>query len=313
MMIDLQFINEAGDQMNAIHNKYMTLTAIEGLHGVDIEMSSTTSPYFDGDSVEHLRVNPRAILMTYSLTSPIPEALDYFNSIVKSKQLASLVETKEDGNQTKVEGIVTIQPYTRWSNNVSITVQLYCSQPYWKDIIPIVDDITHIIDSHYFPFDTEVALQEKEGGLVFLDPSIDTDTYTDEFTRTTYQGVVFGTYDENITRRVLNDGDITVGARITIVAFGEVTNPTIINQTTRDWIQVNRTLKANDFIEINTQCREKYARLNGEDIWDDIQYSGNDWLQIVTGYNELTGASDHKDGEVNNNFYFNVECRRGWQ
>lgn len=285
-MIELKFINAAGDTMDAINNEFMTLVGAEGLHGVDNEMSSSTSPYFDGDNVEHIRTSPRSIALTYKLTPPIAEALKYFNRLVKSKQKATLIETDDYGKQIKIEGIVTVPPYTRWSNSVAVQIQLYCSKPYWRDMEYLVEEISGIINHHYFPID--------KGGLAFPE-----------------EGVIFGEIENTATKMIFNDGDIPVGALITIVALGKVTNPVISNNTTGEWIQIIATLEAGDFIEINTNRGEKSVRLNDTEIWDKVVYNGTDWLQIATGYNELTGTAND-EGE-DSNVYFSIQVVRGWQ
>lgn len=293
-MIDLQFINAAGDTMNAIHNEYMTLIEVEGLHGVDNEMSSSTSPYFDGDFVDHVRTNPRTIALTYHLTTPIPDALRYFNRIVKSKQKATLIETQEDGKQIKIEGIVTVPTYSRWSNAVAVQIQLYCSKPYWKDVAELIEELTGILDLHYFPFETAEKLEAKDGGLAFPE-----------------EGVPFGAIETDTTKVILNDGDIPVGAKITIVALDTVTNPVIMNNTTGDWLQINATLNSGDYVEINTERGEKEIVSNNPSVdWNSISYNGSDWLQLATGYNELTGSTSEAG---NNNIYFSIQCVRGWQ
>lgn len=293
-MIDLQFINAAGVKMDAIHNKYMTLVEVGGLHGVDIEMSSSSSPYFDGDYVDHVRVNPRNIALTYRLTAPIPEALSYFNSIVKSKQKATLIETQEDGKQIQIEGIVTVPTYSRWSDSVAVQIQLYCSKPYWKDVEKLVEELTGIINMHYFPFESEEALLANNGGLAFPEA-----------------GIPFGELERNVAKVILNDGDIPVGVIITIVALESVTNPVIANNTTGDWLQVNATLNSGDWIEINTERGEKNIISNNPDVtWDSLTYNGSDWLQLTTGYNQLTGGVQGGDSE---SIYFSIQCVRGWQ
>lgn len=294
-MIDLQFINAAGNAMNAIHNEYMTLVAVDGLHGVDNEMSSSTSPYFDGDYVDHIRTNPRSITLTYRLNTPIPDALKFFNGLVKSKQKATLVETQEDGKKIKIEGIVTVPPYTRWSDSVAVQIQLYCSKPYWKDAEYLVEELSNIIDEHYFPYETAEKLLANDGGLAFPE-----------------EGVVFGNIDTNRVRQVINDGDISVGVKINIVALGKATNPIINNITTGDWIKINVTLNSGDWIEINTERGEKEIISNREDVtWDSVTYNGNDWLQVATGYNELSGTTDEENED--DNIYFTVLMLRGWQ
>lgn len=298
-MIQLEFINAKGISMNAINNEYMTLTDVNNLHGVDIEMSSSTSPYFDGDQIDHMRVNPRSIALTYHLKTPIEDSLNYFNSIVKSKQKAKLIETKEDGTEISIEGIVTVPPYTRWSDNTTIQIQLYCSKPYWEDLKTIIEDIATVIDLHYFPFENEEALLNNDGGLAFPE-----------------EGIPFGEIDTNTTKVFYNNGDEAVGMVIEIMALGYIKNPRISKVSTTDdeFVGVNTEMQAGDWIRINTNKGEKSViNANGE-MYDEVIYSGNDWLQLDTGYNELSiTAKDENDNDINHGMYFTIHYKQKWQ
>ena len=301
-MIELKFINARNVEMNAIHNEYMTITAIDSLHGVDNEFSSSTSPYFDGDVVDHIRTNPRTIVLTYALKTPINDSLNYFNSIVKSKQKATLIETREDGSQIKIEGVVTVPPYTRLSEQVSVQIQLYCSDPYWQDALTMITDISVVIDLHCFPYESEEKLLVNDGGLYF--PAI-----LDETGNLINEGIVFGEIDTNSTKTIVNDGDVAVGIVIEIVALNKATNPRI----TRDnynWIGVNVTMAAGDWIRISTVRGDKYIESNRTDVGlGSVVYSGNDWLQLETGDNELFARSD----EGSQTIYFSIFHKRKWQ
>ena len=293
-MIGLEFVNAKGISMNAIHNPYMTLTAGDQLHGVDNEFSTSTSPYFDGDYVNHTRTSPRTITLTYSLTPPIEDSLNYFNSIVKSKQKATIIETKEDGTQMKIEGIVTVPHYTRWSDSCSIQIQMYCSKPYWRDLQAIVEDISNVINLHYFPFETAEALQSLNGGLAFPE-----------------SGIPFGLIDTDAIKGFTNNGTKEVGMIIEIVALRKVTNPRIskINSQDNEFIGVNMTLEQGDWIRINTNKGEKSVTNKDGEIYNEVVYSGNDWLQLDTGYNELSITSV----EGTSNMYFTIYYNQEWQ
>lgn len=293
-MIQLEFINSKDISMNAIYNPYMTLTAVDQLHGVDNEYSTSTSPYFDGDYVNHTRTSPRTITLTYSLKTPIEDSLNYFNSIVKSKQKATLIETKEDGKQIKIEGIVTVPPYTRWSDNCAIQIQIYCSKPYWKDVQAIVEDISNVINLHYFPYESVEALENSDGGLAF-----------------TESGIPFGVYDLDATKGFTNNGTKPVGMIIEIVALSTATNPRIskVNSDENEFIGVNMTLEMGDWIRINTNKGEKSVTNASGEIYNEVIYSGNDWLQLDTGYNELSITSQEGTG----NMYFTIYFNQEWQ
>lgn len=291
-MIKLKFINSRKIEMDAIYNPYMTITDIEALHGVDNEFSSSISPYFDGDVVDHIRTNPRTITLTYALKPPIADSLNYFNSIVKSKQKATLIETREDGSEIKIEGIVTVPPYTRLSEQVAVQIQLYCSDPYWEDALTMVTDISVVIDMHHFPYESEEKLLANNGGLAFPE-----------------EGISFGEIDTNSTKTITNDGDVPVGLVIQIVALDTVTNPRI----TRDnynWIGINVAMEAGDWIELSTIRGDKYIKSNRSDVsLGSIVYGGNDWLQLETGDNELFARSD----EGSHTIYFSIFHKRKWQ
>lgn len=293
-MIQLEFINSKEASMNAIHNPYMTLTAVDQLHGVDNEFSTSTSPYFDGDYVNHTRTSPRTITLTYSLKTPIEDSLNYFNSIVKSKQKATLIETKEDGTQIKIEGIVTVPPYSRWSDTCAIQIQMYCSKPYWRDLQAIIEDISNVINLHYFPYESEEKLIANDGGLAFPE-----------------SGIAFGVYDLDATKGFTNNGTKPVGMIIEIVALSQVTNPRIskVNSDDNEFIGVNMTLQTGDWIRINTNKGEKSVTNADGEIYNEVIYSGDDWLQLDTGYNELSITSEEGTG----NMYFTIYFNQEWQ
>ena len=293
-MIQLEFINSKEASMNAIHNPYMTLTAVDQLHGVDNEFSTSTSPYFDGDYVNHTRTSPRTITLTYSLKTPIEDSLNYFNSIVKSKQKATLIETKEDGTQIKIEGIVTVPPYSRWSDTCAIQIQMYCSKPYWRDLQAIIEDISNVINLHYFPYESEEKLIANDGGLAFPE-----------------SGIAFGVYDLDATKGFTNNGTKPVGMIIEIVALSQVTNPRIskVNSDENEFIGVNMTLQTGDWIRINTNKGEKSVTNADGEIYNEVIYSGDDWLQLDTGYNELSITSEEGTG----NMYFTIYFNQEWQ
>lgn len=301
-MIELKFINSRNKEMNALYNQYMTITAIDALHGVDNEFSSSTSPYFDGDVVDHIRTNPRTITLTYVLKTPIDDSLNYFNSIVKSKQKATLIEKRDDGSEIKIEGIVTVPSYTRLSEQVAVQIQLYCSDPYWEDAITMVTDISIYVDKHCFPYDSEEQLLTNDGGLHF--PAT-----LDETGNLIVEGIVFGELDTNSTKVITNDGDVAVGMVIEIVALDKVTNPRITRDN-HNWIGVNVSMNAGDSIKLSTVRGDKYITSNRLDVGlGDVVYSGNDWLQLEPGDNELFARSD----EGSHTIYFSIFHKRKWQ
>lgn len=313
-MLQLKYVNEKGLSIDALQVRdddgklCATITAIDGLHGVDLEMSSSTSPYFDGDQVNHIRANPRSITLTYHLSTPIAQSLNYFNSIVKSKQKARLIETREDGTQIEIEGIVTLPTYTRFSDATTIQIQLYCSQPYWKDAEMIIEDISTVINMFYFPFENEEKLANLDGGLAF--------TVYDSEGNVVSDGLPVGLIDTDTTKVFENNGDESVGMIIEIEALRQLKMPMLskINSDKNEFIAVNTTMNTNDWIRINTNKGEKSVVKNGVDMFNEVMYGGDDWLQLAPGTNELTiSAQDMNGNDITSGLYFTIHYRQKWQ
>ena len=302
-MLQLEFVNAKNKSIDALQIRddsgrlCATITGCDGLHGIDLEMSSSTSPYFDGDQVDHMRANPRSINLTYHLHPPIADSLNFINSIVKTKQKASLIETRDDGTQIKIEGIVNIPSYTRLSDATSLQIQLYCSRPYWEDAEIIVDDISEVFSNFFFPFDDAEKLAALDGGLAFLE-----------------DGITVGEIDMDATKIFENNGDDVIGMIIEIEALKELQNPMLSKVNTNEFISVNTTMEKGDWIRINTNKGAKDAVLNGEPIFNKISYGGTDWLQLDTGTNELTiTAQDLKGDALNGGLYFTIHYKQKWQ
>lgn len=261
------------------------LTAAEGLHGTETDIAESETPYTDGATIESVRALPRGIELTFTLRGNIKASIDYFTSIVKSKQFVTLREV-DGARDIAIKGIATVPPYSRMLQTCKITLTIYCPQPYWEDTAYIVETISEYIALLYFP---------REGQYF---PVI---------------GRPFGVLDTDLTKTFTNVSDTAVGMRISIVARGEVVNPRISCDTGEQagwYMQLNVTLKANDEVEINTVKGEKYIKINGaetyngEPILNFLDWQGNDWLQIETGANTFSITT--AGGATNSNLYFDL-------
>ena len=289
--MELIFENKNGQRLDLLNNrKYFKLIAAEGLHGVDVEFSETESAYTDGSTVDNARALPRGIALKFALCGDVAANLDIFHAVVKSKQLGKLIKT-EGNRETKIQGRVTVPPYTRLSNAVAVELQLYCGQPYWEDVEELVGTISEIIDLLYFP----------EEGRGF--PT---------------EGVPFGLINTELSQTITNDGDTAVGLTIVINALGEVKNPRIACSTGEQngyYMKLNTTLNDGDEVIISTHKSAKTITINGSDyingvpILSLLEYVGKDWLQLETGANVFNITSDTEGAKV----YFYIYFSRRWE
>lgn len=289
--MELIFENKNGQRLDLLNNrKYFKLTQAEGLHGVEVEFSETESAYADGSTVDNARALPRGIALKFAMQGDVAASLDVFHAVVKSKQIGTLIKTEGD-RETRIQGRVTIPPYTRLSDAVAVELQLYCGQPYWEDVNELVGTISDIVDLLYFP----------EEGRGFSE-----------------EGVPFGEIDTEQTQTITNDGDASVGLTIVINALGEVKNPRIscTSGTQNGWyMKLNTTLADGDEVIISTHRGNKFITINGSaykdfsPILSALEYNGADWLQLETGSNTFNILSD----TIGAKMYFHIYFARRWE
>ena len=272
--MQLLLTNKNGDTLNLLNNRNrFILYKADAMHGIDTDISESTSPYIDGTQIESVRALPRSITLGFKIVGDVESAINYFTSYVKSKQFITLEEI-DDEKDIVIKGVATIPPYTRMLQACEITLTIYCGQPYWEDAQAVIAALTMYLDLLYFPLAT---------GQYF-----------------TEYGRPFGAIDTEVTKTFTNEGDTSVGMLIEIVALGEVVNPRIgcnSGDQVGWYMQLNLTLNNNDTVDINTVRGNKYITVNGSDTYNGqpilnyLTFNGNDWLQLETGANVFNATS----------------------
>lgn len=289
--MELYLINKNNQVLDLLNNKQkFILKAAEALHGVETDIIESESPYIDGSIIDNVKALPRGIELTFKLRGNIKQAIDYFTSVIKSKQLVTLREV-ENGRDITIKGIATIPPYTRMMQSCEIVLSIYCGQPYWEDIEEVVGVIDDIISLLYFPSEGQYFTQN---------------------------GRPFGVIDKSLTKNITNEGDVSIGAIFTIAATGEVVNPQINCSTGEQngwYMRLNMTLQEGDEVKISTIKGDKYITINGSNEFNGIpilnylEFNGADWLQLEQGSNvfDITVTSGSQ------NVYFNAIYKRRYE
>lgn len=294
--MQLLLTNKNGDTLDLLNSRNrFILKRAEAMHGIDTDISETTSPYIDGTIIENVRALPRSIELGFKIVGNVQDAIDYFTSYVKSKQYITLEEITDD-KDIVIKGIATIPPYTRMLSACEITLTVYCGQPYWEDAQTIIGSLSMYLDLLYFPV----------AGQYF-----------------TEIGRPFGAIDTTVTKTFTNEGDTSVGMLIEIIALGEVVNPRISCNSGDQvgwYMQLNLTLSESDTVDINTVRGSKYITINGsttindEPILNYLEFNGNDWLQLETGDNIFNATSIVDDERVPApNVYFGINYKARYE
>lgn len=103
------------------------------------------------------------------------------------------------------------------------------------------------------------------------------------------KGIVFGKRTASLIVNLTNKGSVSVGMKIVFKANGTVVNPCLINVNTREEFTINKTLVADEEIEITTNIGEKSVKgkIGNGDYTNYFMYKNIDssWLQLEVGDN----------------------------
>lgn len=275
----LEYISQNGSILSLTNNSRFKLSNVDGITTANVDISSSTVSSMDGDFINNKRTTPRSIVLDLAIENDVENTKRYILKYIKAKQKAVLKWTQND-RELQIEGVVEAIEMPRYTSSTIMQVTIYCSQPYWEDVDFLVQEISEILNLHYFT--------DYDGDMLYF----------------TEEGMPFGEYDTNRTKVFTNDGDVEVGLEIRIIALGEVVNPTIY-KSNGEFIGVDTTLNAGDEVVITTEKGHKTITLNGNNILSNIKERST-WLQLQTGEEEFTIDSD--SGE--SNMYFTISYKQ---
>ena len=280
MYTKLTYSAANGAMLDLFNDDYFDIVAADSLTSANVTIATMTTPSIDGDTVNNVQANPRAITFDLRVKNYVDVEFckRHILNVVKIKQTGTLTFTQGTGDEQRIieiSGVVESIDLPRFNNNCTMQISLHCPDSFWQDINDLVFEISRIIGCHhfavYFPMNAPIPL---------------------------------GVIDKQMTQSYTNDGDVTTGMIITIIATGDVTNPTIYNSK-GEYIGVNDSMVVNDKIVINTNKGQKTITKNGVSIFNKIK-SGSSFLQMETGENQFTIDADSGDPFM----YFNIMFKR---
>ena len=110
------------------------------------------------------------------------------------------------------------------------------------------------------------------------------------------KGVVFGRRMESLIVNAVNRGSVDIGMRIVFKAHGTVVNPSLINVNTQEALYINKSMVADEEIQINTNIGERSVkgRIGLADFTNYYMYRDFDsaWLKLYVGDNVFRYGAD---------------------
>ena len=277
-MQKLKVVNCLGESIEFGMQAPFLLSHIEGLGIPTIDVYGTQAPGMDGSQVHDIFLSDRLITSRITIMCDSREEL-----YEKRRQIMRLLNPKLYNSVTKKRGELTLY-YT----NDYKTYRLFAysdSSPDFKERIGNngIADITFTCSNPYFLDEKDITKKLKyfDGGLTF--PL----TFATKFAEAGY------------TKTIDNIGDVEVP--IIIEYIGAAENPIITNETTGEYIKVNRTLEDGQKLVINTAEGEETVDIvsaNGEKTnvfnWLDLN---SIFFKLVQGENRITYSADNEMAE----------------
>ena len=239
-----------------------------------------------------------ATVTGYQLKSRIIEIQGSFKTIDKNtvsflrqnlNNVLSPEETLEvtydlSGNQRKISGITQEVKFDSGNIYYDFYIAILCPDPLWRDQMETATSIVSWEGAFEFP--VEITSDWEIGRL-----------------------------NKQAEVNVINRGDVTCGCRIVFYATASLTNPSLKNTETEEYIKLKVSLSKGDKLEVTTHYRNKTAyitRANGKKE-NAIQYldPSSTFLQLeigdnLFGYNADSGKSNLEITIYHDNLYRGV-------
>lgn len=255
------------------------LVSVEGLGDVSADIQTQKSPYQDGVTYIDSVLEPRYISIEF-----IIRGTDYAEVRNKRAEMSRIVNPKK--------GLGTIR---------------YVSGDLDREIRAVAETVP------FFPDGDNRGERWQRGTISFLCPSpywTSTQINEEPTFKPMFQFPFEGTFEMGIQRDeriVVNDGDAS--SPVYIELFGPAVNPIIRNNTTGEFIKINRTLKVGEFLRLDTSPGNKTVEFVAEDgtatnvfNWIDLSSS---FFELELGENEIVYSADNDiQGAVVNISYY---------
>lgn len=239
----------------------LAIQSIDGLGPVDSNITITDYASKPGALFNGSRQSTRNIVINLVFLDSLEtieqvrhKTYRYFPNGRKVK-----VSVQTDTRTLETDGYIEKNEPSIWAeDHEGCQISIICESPFFKSPTQTVSKLSQITDSFHFPF-TSTEEPELHFGYLNIDRSV----------------------------TVHNEGDVENGMIFELLVMGEsISNVTIYNYRTMEWIGLDATFRRGDKIIFNTELGNKSVTLyRGEEAVNIINFIRKDmtWLQLPVG------------------------------
>jgi hypothetical protein len=254
--------NKSGESITLGNESPYFLQILEGASELPVTIESQKAPKQDGstyfdNTLENRAITIEGMIVTKNNPNSVKEARRKMQRVLNPK-LGEVTITYQD---KEIKGIVEGTPaFPGGDGNKGIYYQKYlinilCHQPFWLGAFYESREMSYIMGGLSFKLSLPTSFSNR-----------------------------------GFKRMAVNDGDVSTPVEIEFK--GPAINPTVTNETTGEFLRVNRELGEKDVLTVSTTFGEKYVRINGENAFHYIDLDSTFW-QLIPGENILSYASNN--------------------
>lgn len=258
------------------------LVDIEGIESGNLELNTVSNAQFDGSVVISNRIQSRPISITVDYRGTNSKELErrklisFFNPkrkgllIVQYGTIERAIEYEIENFNCKLINI---------HDTVSFTVDFLCPNPYWRDIL-----------------ESKINIAAWRGGFMF------------PLMMPKDKGIVMGFREPSLIVNANNSGDVESGMIIEFKALGNVTNPSLLNVVTQEYIKINKNMIFGEVITVNTYVGSKRIINNKDGVETNILNLidiDSTFLQLKVGDNMFRYNADSNLDNLEISVFYN--------
>lgn len=264
---------------------------VTGLEASEITNHTTDLALADGESYDgtKLKARPIHIEAQFKSTSHNAEYRHRLIRLFNPKNITTLTVTAFETTRT-IDCIIegwALAKVTNNDNKIGFVVDFEAPDPYMQSTDDFGRDMATIVPLMAFPW------------RMLATKAPDVTIYPEEARGMLLGGMPTGYKLVSLGVPLNNDGDVSCGLRVRIVASGAVTWPKITNGS-GEFIRIRTTLSAGDELIIDTKQRKQRITLNGSNAWNLIDKAST-MFQLEPGNNYI--GYDAESGQANMSVY----------
>ena len=251
--------NKYGQQIELTHNDAYVIESIEVLDPPEAVINTTRNANADGSVFNSAYVNNRQIIITLAINSPAEVNRINLYKYFKNKYSVRLYY-KNNTRDVCIDGYCKDIQISFFNKKQIAQITIICPSPFFNSVTNEVIEFTSVHNAFEFPFSIETPPGEIEFSTINLEEEKD----------------------------IINSGDVETGFSIYLKARGPVTNPTIYNSETNEYIKLSITMAEGDVIFINTRKKQKTIQLTSNGVTTNIignLVNGSTWFTLTPGDN----------------------------